>query len=72
MPEEILTLAEVAEYLKVGEQTVYRMAREGVIPAFKVRGSWRFHRARIDRWIEAETERQAKAGQSGTADSTKG
>lgn len=65
MPDDIMTLSEVATYLKVGESTVYRMAREGGLPAFKVRGSWRFHRERIDRWIEAETERQAHPGPGG-------
>jgi len=67
VPDEIMTLPEVATYLKVGESTVYRIAREGVLPAFKVRGSWRFHRERIDRWIEEETERQAHAGSAGDA-----
>jgi len=52
MPDEILTLPEVAELLKVAEKTVYTMAQKREIPAFKVRGQWRFKREDIDRWIE--------------------
>ena len=46
---EILTLEEVAAYLKAGKRTVYRLAQEGKIPAFKLGGSWRFRRAELDR-----------------------
>lgn len=49
--EEILKLREVAALLKVGEKTVYSMAQAGELPAFKVRGQWRFSRADIDAWI---------------------
>jgi len=52
MREDILTIKEVAEYLKVTERTLYRLAQEGRIPAFKVGGSWRCRRADIDAWIE--------------------
>ena len=52
MREDILTIKEVAEYLKVTERTLYRLAQEGRIPAFKVGASWRFKRADIDAWIE--------------------
>ena len=45
MPDEILTLPEVAQLLKVAEKTVYTMAQRQEIPAFKVRGQWRFKRA---------------------------
>lgn len=52
MPDEILTLPEVAQLLKVAEKTVYTMAQKGELPAFKVRGQWRFKRADLDQWIE--------------------
>ena len=42
MTDEILTLKEVAEYLKLAEKTAYRLAAEGKLPGFKVGGSWRF------------------------------
>jgi len=58
MPDEILTLPEVAKLLKVAEKTVYTMAQKGEIPAFKVRGQWRFKRADIDAWIEQQKAAQ--------------
>ena len=54
MPEDILTIKEVAEFLKVTERTLYRLAQEGEIPAFKVGASWRFKRDDIDAWIEGQ------------------
>jgi excisionase family DNA binding protein len=54
VPDEILTLPDVARLLKVADKTVYTMAQEAQIPAFKVRGQWRFKRADLDRWIERQ------------------
>jgi excisionase family DNA binding protein len=54
MPDEILTLPEVAALLKVAEKTVYTMAQKAEMPAFKVRGQWRFKREDIDAWIEQQ------------------
>lgn len=48
---EILTLEEVAAYLKAGKRTVYRLAQKGEIPAFKLGGTWRFRRSDLDLWI---------------------
>lgn len=59
---EILTLEEVAAYLKAGKRTVYRLAQDGKIPAFKLGGSWRFRRAELDRWIAASIENPQKQG----------
>jgi excisionase family DNA binding protein len=54
MSDEIITLPEVATLLKVAEKTVYTMAQKGELPAFKVRGQWRFKRQDIDGWIELQ------------------
>ena len=48
---ELMTLDEVAKYLRVHKSTVYRMAREGTIPSTKVANQWRFKKARIDEWL---------------------
>lgn len=58
MPEEIMTLKEVAEYLKLAEKTTYRLAAEGKIPGFKVGGSWRFRKDAIENWIDQQTEKR--------------
>jgi excisionase family DNA binding protein len=52
---DILTILEVANYLKVAERTVYRLAAAKKIPAFKVGGAWRFSRAEIDQWIKSQS-----------------
>lgn len=52
---EILTIREVAGFLKVTERTIYRLAAAKKIPAFKVGGAWRFSRAEIDQWIKKQS-----------------
>ena len=54
--EMVLKLKDVAALLKVGEKTVYSMAQTGELPAFKVRGQWRFSRKDIDAWIEQQKQ----------------
>ena len=51
----IMTIKEVAKYLKVNERTVYRLAGAKRMPAFKVGGTWRFLRSDIDQWIKSQT-----------------
>lgn len=53
MPDEVLTLREVAAYLRVTERTTYRMAGNRQIPAFRVGGSWRYRLTEIEAWIKA-------------------
>lgn len=50
-PDEILTIDEVAAYLKASKRTVYRLTTSGNLPAFKLGGTWRFRRSDLDRWI---------------------
>ncbi|MBC3881563.1 helix-turn-helix domain-containing protein [Undibacterium sp. LX40W] len=50
----ILTIKQVADYLKVTERTIYRLAAAKQIPAFKVGGSWRFSLVDIDAWIKQQ------------------
>lgn len=54
MTDEILTLKEVADYLKLAEKTAYRLAADGKLPGFKVGGSWRFKREDVATWIEEQ------------------
>lgn len=52
--QEVMKVRDVAALLKVGEKTIYSMAQKGELPAFKVRGQWRFSRKDIDSWIEQQ------------------
>ena len=45
----ILTADEVAEYLKLSKITVYKLAKDGSLPGFRVGGSWRFSKSNIEK-----------------------
>ena len=52
MPEQLLTLQQVAKYLNVDKFTVYRLLAEKELPAFKVGNQWRFKRKLIENWLK--------------------
>ena len=52
MNEEIMTIKEVAKYLKMNEKTIYNLIKKKELPAFKLGGNWRFKKSIIDKWIE--------------------
>ena len=58
MDADILTIKEVAVYLKLTEKTAYRLAAKGELPGFKVGGSWRFKRSAIENWIDEQSKKQ--------------
>lgn len=60
--DDILTLDEVAAYLKAGKRTVYRLAASGEIPAFKLGGTWRFRRSELNHWIAASIKKMKPTG----------
>ncbi len=49
---DILTLEEVARYLKLKPQTVYKWAQEEQIPGAKIGKEWRFRKSMLDEWID--------------------
>ena len=52
MQNRWMTLQEVAEYLQLSKDLIYRLAQSGRIPASKVGSRWRFRRERVDHWME--------------------
>jgi PTS system nitrogen regulatory IIA component len=66
MQDQILTVEEVAAYLRLSTATVYRMALAGEMPAKRVGRSWRFSQTVIDAWIRANDN-----GRDGQAPSRK-
>lgn len=52
--EEILTIEEVSNYLRVSERTVYDWAQRGEIPCGKIGTVWRFKRSEIEKWIDSK------------------
>jgi len=49
--EQVLTLQELSEYIRIAESSLYKLVREGRIPAKKLGKQWRFHRPTIDLWL---------------------
>ena len=66
---DILTIKQVAEFLKVTDRTIYKLAAAKKIPAFKVGGTWRFLRADIDRWIAQQTSVAQTGGSTNPTES---
>lgn len=56
MSEQVLTVDELAIYLKVSRSTLYKLLSEGKVPGQKVGKHWRFRKAAIDRWLEEKSQ----------------
>lgn len=50
--EKLMTLEEVAKYLRLSVHTLYKMAEQRRIPALKAGKQWRFKKEEIDKWME--------------------
>ena len=61
-PNEILTIDEVAEYLRLTPQTISKWAQEKRIPAVKLGKEWRFRRSVIDKWFDDQLQWPAAMG----------
>jgi excisionase family DNA binding protein len=59
----VMTVDEVAAYLRIPRSSVYKLAQQGKIPCQKVGRHWRFRRERIDQWLDA-AEAHQKSGAS--------
>jgi excisionase family DNA binding protein len=53
-PDEIFTIKELSEHLRVHPTTIYRLLRQGRLPGFRVGSNWRFNRAAIEQWEVAQ------------------
>ena len=51
--EKWLKIQEVADYLQISREKLYKLAQQGMIPTSKIGGQWRFKRERIDKWLES-------------------
>ncbi len=55
--EDVFTVQELATYLRMKPVTIYKHAKTGKLPCFKVGANWRFKKSTIDRWI-ADQEKE--------------
>ncbi len=58
--DQVLTIKDVAAILKLAEKTVYSMAQDGELPAFKVRGQWRIRKVDFEKWMADQAAGGAK------------
>jgi excisionase family DNA binding protein len=50
--DDILTLKELSDYLKIAEKTLYGYAGKGLVPGIRIGSSWRFRKTDIEAWLE--------------------
>ncbi|MCM8795855.1 MAG: helix-turn-helix domain-containing protein [Candidatus Omnitrophica bacterium] len=50
--QQLMTIEELADYLKVTRRTIYEWLKTHKIPAIKLIGQWRFKKDKIDAWLE--------------------
>lgn len=62
---EVLTIEELAVYLKIAKSTLYKLSQEGRIPAQKVGRHWRYRKDAIDRWLEDPGAAREAVGRTG-------
>ena len=70
-PRRFMTVAEVAEYFNVGRITIYGLARDGMIPAFRIGRDYRFDRDVIDKWMTDRTSQVLKKSGAAVRTATK-
>ena len=62
MDEKLMDIKDTASYLKMNKMTVYKLARENRIPAFKIAREWRFKKELIDQWLMNQLEGKSTLG----------
>ena len=56
MLNDVMTVSEVAEYLRVNPQTVYRKAKAGEMPVVRIGRAIRFRRTELESWLKGESQ----------------
>jgi excisionase family DNA binding protein len=51
-PDTIMTLDDLAAYVKLSKSSLYKLCQAGKVPGAKVGRTWRFHKDVIDAWIK--------------------
>jgi excisionase family DNA binding protein len=58
--KEIMTPHEAAEYLNLNVRTIYRLAKNGKLPGYKVGRSWKFSKDALDKWLSVRETPSSK------------
>ncbi|MGA9722697.1 MAG: helix-turn-helix domain-containing protein [Candidatus Binatus sp.] len=62
MLQEVMTVPELAAYLRVHDSTIYRLLKRNALPGFRVGSDWRFLKSSIDGWLVDQSSRQGIGG----------
>lgn len=68
LPETLLNVQEVAEFLRVNATTVYTWARQGQLPAIKIGRRWRFRQSDLEMWLD-QNRQDGQPGDHALSDS---
>jgi len=60
--DEVMTIDELSEYLKIPKSTLYKLAQEGNLPGQKVGKHWRFHKDVVDKWLGSRPTKRLDDG----------
>ena len=58
MTDKWLTIGQIADYLQVSREKIYRLCQKGKMPASKVGGQWRFDMKEVDAWVRRQRPRK--------------
>lgn len=59
--DQVMTLEELATYLKLPKSTIYKLVQEGRIPGQKLGKQWRFGKQAIDQWLNTENSNKERS-----------
>jgi len=62
---KVMTVSELADYLRIHRTTLYRLLRRGELPGFRVGNDWRFDLDAIDRWRLGKNDPSLSASRNG-------
>jgi len=54
MTDKWLTIEQIADYLQVSKEKIYKLCQRGRMPAYKCVGQWRFDKKEVDNWIRKQ------------------
>jgi excisionase family DNA binding protein len=60
---DVMTVHDLAEYLKMSDATIYRMARAGQLPVIRLGKTWRFKKDMVDNWLKQHTKAELEFAQ---------
>jgi len=61
MTDKWLTIDQIADYLQVSKEKIYKLCQKGKMPASKFGGQWRYKRTEVDQWLKRQRPKNRKS-----------